>query len=89
MTTLLAQLEKDKPDIKSVMMHALSNISPTHLFDRDLQRAWEERGPSIPAKASLGAGRARERGPSDQVIVSSTTEMQQKVHLPMVGADQR
>jgi tRNA 2-thiocytidine biosynthesis protein TtcA len=58
MTELLAQLERDKPDVKSVMMHALSNISPTHLLDRDVLRAWEERDPAIPAKASLGAGRA-------------------------------
>jgi tRNA 2-thiocytidine biosynthesis protein TtcA len=56
MTELLATLEKEKPDVKSVMMSALANISPTHLFDRDLMRAWAERDPSIPAKASLKAG---------------------------------
>lgn len=56
MSELLSQLEKEKSDVKSVMMTALSNISPTHLFDRDLMRAWDERDPSIPAKASLKAG---------------------------------
>lgn len=56
MSELLSMLEKEKPDVKSVMMTALANISPTHLFDRDLLRAWDERDPSIPAKASLKAG---------------------------------
>lgn len=56
MSELLAMLEKEKPDVKSVMMTALANISPTHLFDRDLMKAWQERDPSIPAKASLKAG---------------------------------
>lgn len=60
MTELLRQLEREKPDVKSVMMNALGNLSPTHLFDRDVARAWEERDPSIPAKASLGQGKPRE-----------------------------
>lgn len=58
MTQLLSQLEVEKSDVKSVMMTALSNICPTHLFDRDLVRAWEARPEEIPAKASLGAGQA-------------------------------
>jgi tRNA 2-thiocytidine biosynthesis protein TtcA len=58
MAALLTQLESEKPDVKSVMMTALANLSPTHLFDRDVMRAWEERSPEIPAKASLGAGSA-------------------------------
>lgn len=58
MTQLLAQLAEDKPDVKSVMMSALANLCPTHLFDRDVARAWAERSPEIPAKATLGAGRA-------------------------------
>src|SRR5690606_1319059 len=58
MTQLLSQLEAEKSDVKSVMMTALSNICPTHLFDRDLVRAWEARPEEIPAKASLGAGQA-------------------------------
>ncbi len=58
MTALLKELEKNNPHVKSVMMSALGNICPTHLFDRDLQRAWSERNPEIPAKASLGQGKA-------------------------------
>ncbi len=69
MTQLLAQLEQEKPDVKSVMMTALSNISPTHLLDPDVARAWAERDPEIPAKASLGAGKARP-GSGEQTVAS-------------------
>jgi len=56
MGDLLRQLEQENPHVRSVMMTALGNVSPTHLLDRDVARAWDERDPSIPAKASLGAG---------------------------------
>jgi tRNA 2-thiocytidine biosynthesis protein TtcA len=56
--TLLSTLERDHPTLRSVMMAALGNVCPTHLFDRDVARAWQERDPSIPGKASLGAGKA-------------------------------
>lgn len=72
MSALLAQLEAERPDVKSVMMSALSNISPTHLFDRDVQRAWAERDPEIPAKASLAAGRAHAGG-NESLLSEATT----------------
>ncbi len=75
MTALLSTLEKEKPDVKSVMMTALSNISPTHLFDRDLQRAWQDRDPSIPAKASLKAGAPPPQGDSTVVQDSGRTRL--------------
>jgi tRNA 2-thiocytidine biosynthesis protein TtcA len=59
MGALLRQLEQENPHVRSVMMTALGNVSPTHLLDRDVARAWAERDPSIPAKASLAAGRKR------------------------------
>lgn len=59
MTELLGQLEREHPTIKSVMMAALGNVCPTHLLDRDVQRAWDERAADIPPKASLAAGRER------------------------------
>jgi tRNA 2-thiocytidine biosynthesis protein TtcA len=68
MTELLSQLEAEKADVKSVMMTALSNICPTHLFDRDLVRAWEARPQDIPAKATLGAGRAHPSQAFEQII---------------------
>lgn len=58
MAELLVTLERDNPTLRSVMMAALGNVCPTHLFDRDVARAWDERDPTIPAKASLGAGKA-------------------------------
>ena len=59
MSELLRTLEQDNPHVRSVMMSALGNVSPTHLLDRDVARAWDERDPSIPAKASLAQGQKR------------------------------
>ncbi len=59
MASLLLQLQEERKDVKSVMMNALANISPTHLFDKDLSRAWGERDPQIPGKGTLGVGRVR------------------------------
>lgn len=61
MTRLLSQLEAEQPNVRSVMMAALANVCPTHLFDQDVARAWDERDPAIPAKATLGAGKPRSR----------------------------
>ncbi len=75
MTELLSMLQKEKPDVKSVMMTALANISPTHLFDRDLQKAWEGRDPSIPAKASLKAGSPRPEGETAAMLDAGRTRL--------------
>lgn len=80
MTALLEQLEKEKPDVKSVMMAALGNVSPTHLLDRDVTRAWNERSADIPAKASLGAGKARPEAGELTVAASGAG----RHHLPLV-----
>lgn len=72
MAELLQSLEAEHPTVRSVMMAALGNVCPTHLFDRDVARAWDERDPAIPGKASLGAGRAheaREVGPERRLPV--------------------
>jgi tRNA 2-thiocytidine biosynthesis protein TtcA len=54
MTALLAQLERDNPHIRSIMLNALRNIRPTHLLDREVARAWAERAPEIrPAVVSV------------------------------------
>jgi tRNA 2-thiocytidine biosynthesis protein TtcA len=43
MTALLARLEADHPNLKSVMMAALANVSPSHLLDRELADVWQAR----------------------------------------------
>jgi tRNA 2-thiocytidine biosynthesis protein TtcA len=47
MTTLLAQLERDHPNVRAVMANALANVRPTHLLDRDVARAWQARPAEI------------------------------------------
>lgn len=43
MAELLAQLERESPHLRAVMAHALKNVRPTHLLDRDVQAAWAAR----------------------------------------------
>lgn len=43
MAALLAQLEQESPSLRAVMAHALKNVRPTHLLDRDVQAAWATR----------------------------------------------
>lgn len=43
MTRLLEQMEKDNPNVKSVMMNALANVRPSHLLDEELLEAWQAR----------------------------------------------
>ncbi len=51
MTELLAQLERDNPHVRSIMLNALRNVRPTHLLDRDVARAWAERAGDIRPQA--------------------------------------
>jgi hypothetical protein len=88
MGELLVSLEKDNPHVRSTMMAALANVCPTHLLDRDVQRAWDERASDIPGKASLAAGRPRPDslggcGTSVGVSGPSAAEETPRRRLPM------
>ena len=47
MTRLLADLERDNPHVRAIMLNALRNVRPSHLLDPDVARAWAERDPEI------------------------------------------
>jgi tRNA 2-thiocytidine biosynthesis protein TtcA len=50
MMALLDQMEQESPHLRAVMANALKNVRPTHLLDRDLQRAWAERPAELQPK---------------------------------------
>jgi tRNA 2-thiocytidine biosynthesis protein TtcA len=58
MTRLLAELERDNPNVRAIMLNALRNVRPSHLLDRDLARAWAERAGDI-RPAVIAAPRPR------------------------------
>lgn len=39
---LIAQLERESPDVRSVMAAAMRNVRPSHLLDREVAEAWEQ-----------------------------------------------
>jgi tRNA 2-thiocytidine biosynthesis protein TtcA len=58
MAELLVTLERDNPHLRASMLAALQNVRPTHLLDRDVQRAWAAR-PAELAPATPTAPRPR------------------------------
>lgn len=42
MERLLAELEREIPDVRAVMAAALANVRPSHLHDREVAEAWEQ-----------------------------------------------
>jgi tRNA 2-thiocytidine biosynthesis protein TtcA len=64
MGKLLDQLEKDNPNVRAVMAHALANVRPTHLLDRDVAAAWGAHAPRdpVPARAPRALAQAVQSG---------------------------
>ncbi|MBK7584584.1 MAG: tRNA 2-thiocytidine(32) synthetase TtcA [Myxococcales bacterium] len=50
MGALLTELERENPHLRAVMLNALGNVSPTHLMDSELVRAWHARPSDIRPK---------------------------------------
>jgi tRNA 2-thiocytidine biosynthesis protein TtcA len=78
MTSLLAQLEKDNPHVRSVMANALRNVRPTHLLDRDVAQAWASRDVSIRPKAVTT--------PKAQHAAAKPVVSGGRLHLPVLTA---
>ncbi|MBE7452211.1 MAG: tRNA 2-thiocytidine(32) synthetase TtcA [Kofleriaceae bacterium] len=79
MTRLLADLERDHPHVRSIMLNALRNVRPTHLLDRDVARAWAERSSDI-RPATPAPPRPARHGALPAVSRAG------RVHLPVVTA---
>ncbi|MFO0551441.1 MAG: tRNA 2-thiocytidine(32) synthetase TtcA [Polyangiaceae bacterium] len=60
MTKLIDTLEKDNPNIRSIMLNALRNVRPSHLLDREVGRAWAEHGAAAKAEAPVVTDAAAE-----------------------------
>jgi tRNA 2-thiocytidine biosynthesis protein TtcA len=43
MTRLMADLERDHPNLRAIMFAALANVRPSHLLDREVAAAWAAR----------------------------------------------
>jgi len=57
MAELLVSLERDNPNVRSVMLNALRNVSATHLLDRDLIARASSSGEEIEPSADKGPRR--------------------------------
>ncbi|HET9960192.1 MAG TPA: tRNA 2-thiocytidine(32) synthetase TtcA, partial [Polyangiaceae bacterium] len=47
MKQLVDELEREHPNVRSVIANAIANVRPTHLLDADVARAWRERAPDL------------------------------------------
>lgn len=45
--SLLEELERENPHVRSIMLNAIGNVRPTHLLDQDVLTAWQARPPAV------------------------------------------
>jgi tRNA 2-thiocytidine biosynthesis protein TtcA len=78
MTKLLTDLEGKIPDVRNVMLHAIKNVQPSHLLDKDVIDVWKNRPEHI---------RDRTPGPAAESKFLATTLFERKAALPMLGME--
>lgn len=78
MTALLDELERENPNVKSVMLNALRNVSPTHLLDTELLEVWGKR-PEQDQQVSSAARRTEH---------AAAQPVRSTVRLPLIGVPQ-
>jgi tRNA 2-thiocytidine biosynthesis protein TtcA len=69
MNGLLATLEQTIPDVRAVMHHAISNVRPTHLLDKDVADVWQTRPAEVRPQEVVDPGPRRMTG---EVVASSS-----------------
>jgi tRNA 2-thiocytidine biosynthesis protein TtcA len=82
MTKLIADLERDNPHVRSIMLSAISNVRPTHLLDRDVAQAWAERAPDIRPTTPVVPRPARHAA-----LPAVASDGRPRVHLNVVESD--
>jgi tRNA 2-thiocytidine biosynthesis protein TtcA len=78
MTRMLDELEQTNPHVRNVMLNALRNVRPTHLLDRDVQKAWAARPADVrPTEVTT----PRTQHAAAQPIVASGTDGMRRLRV--------
>jgi tRNA 2-thiocytidine biosynthesis protein TtcA len=88
MTRLMNDLERDHPNLRSVMFAALSNVRPSHLLDRDVAAAWSARPASVrPSPAPVARVQHAAALPVVSSPATASPESKDRVHLRVLEPD--
>ena len=82
MNGLLSTLEQTIPDVRAVMHHAISNVRPTHLLDKDVADVWATRAPDVRPQEVADPGPRRMTG---EVVASSRKPLVARGALTIVA----